>query len=245
MVDTFRDKRNGFEFIVNSIGGRQDGQTTNERQWNGDWNAIWDFEVGHFEGGWTVEVAVPFKSLRYQPGTEQVWGFNAFRTNRWKNELSFLTPVATSRGQSGLHQASLAAELVGIRAPSGAKNLEIKPYAISNTTGAAANRAFTNESKADAGVDVKYGLTQNLTADLTYNTDFAQVEADQQQVNLTRFSLFFPEKRDFFSRTRARSHSGRTSRPTPTASAIRRSCSIAAASVSSAARSCPFEPAAA
>jgi hypothetical protein len=197
--DTFRDRRNGVEFTVNSIGGRQDGQTTNERQWNGDWNTIWDFKVGRFEGGWIVETAIPFKSLRYRPGVDQVWGFNVFRTNRWKNELSFLIPVPKERGQGGLHMASLAAPLVGIIAPSGAKNLEVKPYVISNATGQRiAGLEMANELTGDFGVDVKYGVTQNVTADLTYSTDFAQVEADQQQVNLTRFSLFFPEKREFF-----------------------------------------------
>ena len=197
--DTFRDRRNGVEFTVNSIGGRIDGQTTNERQWNGDWNTIWDFSVGRFEGGWIVETAVPFKSLRYRPGVDQTWGFNAFRTNRWKNELSFLIPVPKERGQQGLHMSSVAAPLVGIVAPSGAKNLEIKPYVISNATGQRTpGRGTVNDLSGDVGVDAKYGVTQNVTADLTYNTDFAQVEADQQQVNLTRFSLFFPEKREFF-----------------------------------------------
>ena len=197
--DTFRDRRNGVEFTVNSIGGRIDGQTTNERQWNGDWNTIWDFSVGRFEGGWIVETAVPFKSLRYRPGVDQTWGFNAFRTNRWKNELSFLIPVPKERGQQGLHMSSVAAPLVGIVAPSGSKNLEVKPYVISNATGQRTpGRGMVNDLSGDVGVDAKYGVTQNVTADLTYNTDFAQVEADQQQVNLTRFSLFFPEKREFF-----------------------------------------------
>ena len=122
-MDTFYDRRNGVEFTVNSIGGRSDGQTSNERQYNGDWNTVWDFAVGRFEGGWTVEIALPFKSLRYRPGENQIWGFNSFRTNRWKNELSFLTPVPKSRGQGGLHQASMAAQLVGNTAPSGSKNL--------------------------------------------------------------------------------------------------------------------------
>ncbi len=197
--DTFYDRRNGVEFSVNSIGGRIDGQTFNDRQWAGDWNTIWDVEVGRFDGGWIVETAIPFKSLRYRPGEAQVWGFNAFRTNRWKNELSYLTPVPKARGQGGVHQASVAAQVVGISAPSGSKNLEIKPYLISNaTTQAAAGGRGVNDLSGDFGLDVKYGVTQNLTADLTYNTDFAQVEADQQQVNLTRFSLFFPEKREFF-----------------------------------------------
>jgi hypothetical protein len=198
MLDTFHDRRNAVEFTVNSIGGRQDGQTTNERQYNGDWNTIWDFAVGRFDGGWIVETAIPFKSLRYRPGVDQTWGFNAFRTNRWKNELSFLIPVPKERGQQGLHMSSLAAPIVGIVAPSGAKNLEIKPYAISDVTGQRAGSGISSVVSGDVGVDVKYGVTQNLTADLTYNTDFAQVEADTQQVNLTRFSLFFPEKREFF-----------------------------------------------
>ena len=198
-LDTFYDRRNGFTFTVNSLGGRQDGQTFNELQWNGDWNAIWDVRTGRFEGGWIVETAIPFKSLRYRPGEDQIWGFNAYRTNRWKNELSFLTAVPKARGQSALQHASLAAQLVGIIVPSGSKNLEIKPYVISNATSqAAADGRISDDIAADLGVDVKYGITQNLTADFTYNTDFAQVEADQQQVNLTRFSLFFPEKREFF-----------------------------------------------
>ena len=199
MFDTFHDRRNSVQFTVNSIGGRLEGQTTNERQWSGDWNITWDFSVGRFEGGWIVETAIPFKSLRYRPGVDQIWGFNAFRTNRWKNELSFVIPVPKERGQQGLLMSSLAAPLVGIIAPSGAKNLEIKPYLISNATGQRlAGRGMANDLSGDFGVDAKYGVTQNVTADLTYNTDFAQVEADQQQVNLTRFSLFFPEKREFF-----------------------------------------------
>jgi hypothetical protein len=197
--DTFRDLRNGLEFSVNAVGGRIDGQTTGERQWSGDWNTIWDVQVGRFDGGWTVEVAIPFKSLRYRPGVDQTWGFNAFRTNRWKNELSFLVPVPKERGQAGVHMASLAAPLTGIVAPSGAKNLEVKPFATASATGRRApGRGIANDLAGDAGVDVKYGVTQSVTADVTVNTDFAQVEADLQQVNLTRFSLFFPEKREFF-----------------------------------------------
>ena len=198
-IDTFNDGRNGFQFVINSIGGRTDGQAYNDGSYNGDFNTVWDVATGRFEGGWTVEMAVPFKSLRYQPGAEQVWGVNVVRTARWKNELSFLNHVPKERGQAGVHYSSVAGQLLGIVAPSGSRNLEIKPYAISNATGQAlAAGAMKNDVKADVGVDAKYGLTQNMTVDLTYNTDFAQVEADQQQVNLTRFSLFFPEKRDFF-----------------------------------------------
>ena len=198
-VDTFNDGRNGFQFVMNSIGGRGEGQAYNDGSFNGDWNTVWDVATGRFDGGWTVEVALPFKSLRYQPGADQVWGINAVRTNRWKNELSFLNKVPKERGQQGVHFSSVAGRLVGLVAPAGSRNLEIKPYAISNATGQAMTTGpMRTDLKAAAGVDAKYGLTQNLTVDLSYNTDFAQVEADQQQVNLTRFSLFFPEKRDFF-----------------------------------------------
>jgi hypothetical protein len=199
LIDPFYDRRNGIEFAVNAIGGRWDGQITNERNASGDWNPIWDLEVGRFENGWTVEIAIPFKSLRYRPGRAQIWGFNARRINRGKNETSFLTRVPRAMGQRGLFQASLAATMVGLEVPQGSRNLEIKPYAVSGlTTDVAAIPRITNDISKDVGVDVRYGLTQNLSADVTYNTDFAQVEADEQQVNLTRFSLFFPEKREFF-----------------------------------------------
>jgi len=198
-LDTFNDGRNGVQFVINSIGGRTDGQASNDGAYNGDYNMIWDVSTGRFDGGWIVETAVPFKSLRYQPGADQVWGINVVRTNRWKNELSYLNPVPKERGQAGVHFSSVTGLLQGIVAPSGSANLDLKPYAISNAKGQTApGRGTNNDLTADVGVDAKYGLTQNLTADLTYNTDFAQVEADQQQVNLTRFSLFFPEKRDFF-----------------------------------------------
>ena len=203
LIDTFYDRRNGLEFAINPIGGRWDGQITNERQFNADWNPVWDLAVGRFEGGWTVELAIPFKSLRYRPGRAQIWGFNARRVNRAKNETSFLTRMPRALGQRALFQASLAATVVGLEAPPGSRNLEIKPYAVAGlTSDVTAIPQVSNDISKEIGVDVKYGLTQNLTADFTYNTDFAQVEADEQQVNLSRFSLFFPEKREFFLENR-------------------------------------------
>ena len=197
-LDTFYDRRNGATFTINSLGGRSDGQVTGE-QYNGDWNPIYDLATGRFEGGWTAEVAIPFKSLRYGAGETQTWGFNASRTVRWRNEISVLVPVPPWRGLSAARQPQLAGTVVGIEAPAGSKNLEIKPYAVSSvTTNANAVPRISNRVTGDVGMDVKYSLTQNLIADFTYNTDFAQVEADEQQVNLTRFSLFFPEKREFF-----------------------------------------------
>jgi hypothetical protein len=199
VFDTFYDRRNSVEFAVTPIGGRMDGQITSERQYNGDWNTVWAAAVGRFEGGWTFEVAIPFKSLRYRPGPAQIWGFNARRSNRWKNEMSYLTALPAGRGMGAIMLASLAATVVGLEAPPGSRNLEVKPYATANlTSDLTASPPVSNNPGGDVGADVKYGITQNLTADVTVNTDFAQVEADELQVNLTRFNLFFPEKREFF-----------------------------------------------
>lgn len=199
IFDTFYDRRNGFLFIVNPLGGRTEGQVTNERQYLRDWNTVWDVKAASFDGGWSLESVIPFKSLRYRPGRGQIWGFNARRIDRWKNELSHLTLVPNALQTTGVWHTSLAATMVGLDAPSGSKNLEIKPYVTSDVvTDRNVTPRISNDLSGDFGIDVKYGLTQNLTADVTYNTDFAQVEADEQQVNLTRFSLFFPEKREFF-----------------------------------------------
>ncbi|MGE3511077.1 MAG: DUF5916 domain-containing protein [Vicinamibacterales bacterium] len=200
VLDTYHDRRNAVSFVVTPLGGRMDGQISNERQYNADWNPIWRFATGRFDGGWTVETAIPFKSLRYQPTRQQTWGFQVNRRNRWKNELSYLSSIPNSLGQRGIFQISMAPTLVGIEAPvSGARTVEIKPYAIGDiTTNLDATPQSRNDPSRDFGVDFKYGVTQNVTTDFTYNTDFAQVEADEQQVNLTRFSLFFPEKREFF-----------------------------------------------
>ena len=200
-IDTFNDKRNGFIFELNAIGGFLDGQITNEGfPPNTNWNTVWTGKAGRFDGGWSFEIAIPFRSIRYQPGTNQVWGFNVRRVVRWKNEESHIQPVPASLGtKRGLMQVSLSAPLVGLEVPSGAKNVELRPYGISSlTTDRVASPPLSNDASGNAGLDVKYGVTQNLTADLTLRTDFAQVEVDEQQVNLTRFSLVFPEKREFF-----------------------------------------------
>ena len=198
IFDTFYDRRTAFTFTMNPLGGRSDGTMVNN-QYSSDWNPVWETKTGRFEGGWTVEAAVPFKSLRYQRGTTQIWGFNAMRVKRSKNEISTLTRVPPARGQSGFQYPQFAATLVGIVAPPSGANLDVKPYAISSlTTERVATPQRSNDPEAEAGLDVKYAVTQGLVADLTVNTDFAQVEADEQQINLTRFNLFFPEKRDFF-----------------------------------------------
>lgn len=198
--DTYLDRRNAFQFETNPLGARSDGQSTNERQFNADWNPVWRVVSGTFDGGWTIEAFIPFKSLRYAPGSTQVWGFQARRISKWKNEISYLTRVPNAFGLGRADfAASLYATLVGLEVPNVSRTLELKPFAIADvTTDGVSTPRRRNDLQADAGLDAKYAITQTLTADLTVNTDFAQVEADEQQINLTRFSLFFPEKRDFF-----------------------------------------------
>jgi hypothetical protein len=198
--DTFYDRRNSFNFSFSPLGGRMDAQNTNEGQYNGDWNPVWDLAVRRVEGGWTGEAAVPFKSIRYRGGRMQVWGVQLRRINRWKNEISHLTHVpGGNNSMNAWLRASTYATLVGIEVPSRQSALDLKPYVTSSlASDSTATPRLDNDLGGDLGFDVKYGLTQTLTADFTYNTDFAQVEADEQQVNLTRFSLFFPEKREFF-----------------------------------------------
>ena len=199
VLDTFYDRRNAFAFTTNAIGGLFDALVTDERSQNIDWNTVWDVAAGRFEDGWTVEIAIPFKSLRYRAGPAQMWGLNVQRRVASTNETSFLTPIPASLSWAGAYKMSSAATLVGLEVPASGTRLEVKPYGISDVTTDLA-RAPDERTTAggDVGFDVKYGVTQGLTADFTYNTDFAQVEVDEQQVNLTRFSLFFPEKREFF-----------------------------------------------
>src|SRR5262245_10950436 len=133
MFDTFHDRRNGVEFGVAPNGGRYEGQITDERQYNGDWNPVWDVAVGRFSNGWTVETAIPFKSMRYRSGQSQIWGFQARRINTWKNELSFLTRLPPSLGMGrGIFAASLAPAVVGLETPAASRNLDVKPYFIAD-----------------------------------------------------------------------------------------------------------------
>jgi hypothetical protein len=200
MLDTFHDRRNGYLFYTNPLGALADYQLTDEGNPNPDWNPVWEVRTGRFTGGWTVEMAIPFKSLRYHAGPSQSWGIQMRRSIRRKNEWAHITEMPLSSGDSrGMFRISSAATLTGLDLPRAGKNVELKPYGISRlTTDRLASPAVSDDLDGDFGIDAKYGVTANLTADVTYNTDFAQVEIDEQQVNLTRFSLSFPEKREFF-----------------------------------------------
>ena len=196
LLDTFHDRRNGFNFYTNPLGARADQVVTNEGNPNADWNPVWFVRTGRFDGGWTVEMAIPFKSIRYVSGTDQEWGLQIRRAIRRKNEWTHLTfvPAATG-GVTSIFRASAAATLVGLDLPPASKNVELKPYGISKlTTDKLRSPQLVNDLDATAGLDAKYGINANMTADLTINTDFAQVEVDEQQVNLTRFPVRLPRE---------------------------------------------------
>jgi hypothetical protein len=198
-IDPLYTRRSGYFFQTNPLGALRDQEVFDERSNNNDWNTVWYTRSQIVADGWTTEIAIPFKSLRFRAAGPQVWGFNLRRVVRWKNEQHSIAPIPASAGFRGMYRFDIFATLVGVETPSQARNLEVKPYTIGSvTTNRAARPPFENDPSANLGGDVKYGITKSLIADLTVRTDFAQVEEDQQQVNLTRFSLFFPERRDFF-----------------------------------------------
>jgi hypothetical protein len=198
-IDSLYTRRSGYFFQTNALGALRDQEVFDERSNNQDWNTVWFTRSRILEDGWTTEIAIPFKSLRFRAAGPQIWGFNLRRLIRWKNEQHSIAPIPASAGNRAMYRFDIFATLVGIETPSQSRNLEVKPYVIgASTTNRAVSPPFTNDLSSNAGGDIKYGITKSLVADLTVRTDFAQVEEDQQQVNLTRFSLFFPERRDFF-----------------------------------------------
>jgi hypothetical protein len=209
IIDTFHDKQNGFMFGTNSLGIEFDAQVDNEGQgnfnanrqqggtiggFNLNWDASWEVKAKVGDFGWSAEFAIPLRTIRFASGTDKSWGLNIQRNIRKTNEVAYWAPLPI---QFDIKRLSLAGELTGLSLKSPG-NLKFIPYVLGT-----AERDFTREpiktrSRADAGADLKYSITPSLTLDLTYNTDFAQVEVDQQQINLDRFNLFFPEKRPFF-----------------------------------------------
>jgi hypothetical protein len=193
IVDTFHDARNGYQFATNPAGAKWDAQMTNEgRENNANWDGIWDVATRVTETGWYAEIRIPFRTLRFSAADTQVWGLNFERKVRRLNEDSYWSPLPRIYD---IQRVSLAGTLDGMRGVRPGKDLRVKPYVLSS--GSTIGGRPTN-GDFDAGLDVKYGVATGFTWDFTVNTDFSQVEADEQQVNLTRFSLFFPEKRDFF-----------------------------------------------
>jgi hypothetical protein len=212
ILDTYRDRQNGFVFGTNPAALEYDGQVNNEggatgvggagatRQQSGsgggfnlNWDGAWEVRTATFDGGWSAEFAIPFRTLRYEPGANRVWGMNFMRTIRRKKETAYWSRLPI---QFDLFRVSLAGSLTGLDLPA-QRNLKLIPYALSEMRQRATSGSDVT-TLGNIGIDAKYGVTPGLTLDATANTDFAQVEVDEQQINLDRFNLFFPEKRPFF-----------------------------------------------
>ncbi len=204
VLDTFHDRRNSVTFEVNPLGARTDSLVTDEgKDQNIEWNGVWTASARTTAEGWQAEVAIPFATLRFDPA-QSVWGLNVRRVVRRTNEESYWAPIGREIGMSAVtrmyaaHRVSLAGDLTGISGVKPGRRLDVKPFVLASAAEEPRDPSSGTIDDVDGGIDLKWGLTKSLTLDLTYNTDFAQVEVDQQQVNLTRFSLFFPEKREFF-----------------------------------------------
>lgn len=212
MLDTYQDKQNGFLFATTPAGIEYDGQIVREGEGGGvmqtgqnraqagamggfnlNWDGSWRVATSRDSAGWYAEFRIPFSTLRYGGASVQSWGLNIARMIRRKNEESFWSFIPR---HFNLYRMSMAGTLEEIAVPV-RKVATITPYVLGSAT-----RDFVTQSEAkfpaEWGADIKYGLTPSLTLDLTYNTDFAQVEVDEQRTNLTRFPIFFPEKRPFF-----------------------------------------------
>ena len=195
IFDTYRDMRNGFLFITNPNGARFDALSTDEgKSVNANWNGVWDVRTSMNGEGWFAEIEIPHSTLRFPDDSVQVWGVNCERNIRRKREQVLWQ--GHSRNYE-LEQVSHAGLLLGMRDIHRGSALEVKPY-ISGGYQQDFIPEHSSTTLTKVGLDIKYPLTQTLTLDLTANTDFSQVEADRARINLTRFPLFFPEKREFF-----------------------------------------------
>ena len=193
IVDTFDDNRNGVVFGTNPRGAKREGQMSEDGgRSNYDWDSIWEVKSKITDAGWQAEFSIPFRTLRFPNTEQQVWGVNFSRRMRRKDESVHWSPIPRPYR---LSRTSRAGELSGITGIRQGRNLYLKPYASAPFV---RRRGDDVDFTPDVGFDLKYAVTPSLALDVTVNTDFAQVEADQQQINLTRFPLFFPEKREFF-----------------------------------------------
>lgn len=212
ILDTYNDKENGLAFFISPDGLRFDAtvlkdavtQFPDQMPMNLSWNTFWDVKTTSDGTGWSLEMRVPFSSLRFQELNGEVrMGLIVQRWIPAKNETDIFPAIPPNWGQASALKPSQAQEVV-LRGIKPEKPIYIAPYVLAgyqstnDLNGAGSAYSETGKPKLEAGLDVKYGITNNLTMDLTVNTDFAQVESDDQQINLTRFSLYIPEKRTFF-----------------------------------------------
>jgi hypothetical protein len=192
ILDTYLDRRSSYGFLTNPGGAQRETQSTDTGSSDPAWDGVWFVRTAVHEDSWTVEYKIPFKTLRFPDLPEQRWGLNIVRIIRRDNEVTTWSPVPR---QFTHYHVGYAGLLLGIRGVEGGRNLRVTPFAVAST---ARGGAPGWQGDADGGIDLKWALTPSVVLDGTWRTDFAQVEADEQQINLTRFSLFFPEKRQFF-----------------------------------------------
>jgi hypothetical protein len=196
IFDTFHDHRNGFNFIVSPMGSVTDLQFTGDgTEGNTSWNGVWEAKTRIYDDRWTAELVIPFKTLRFAKAEQQEWGVNFLRRARYISEESCWAFVPK---RFYIGKVSLAGHLEGIEGVHPGRNLKIKPFIAGSATRLQVQSGNVDHYLGKIGLDLKYGVTSGMTLDFTANTDFSQVEADVQQINLTRFNLFFPEKREFF-----------------------------------------------
>ena len=192
VLDTFGSQQSGYLFGTNPVGEEYDGSLANEFvDWN--WSTKWDVAASMNDDGWSAEFQIPFTSLRYGRDEVQSWGANFGRVTVRNNEISYWSPTPI---QFSMYRLSLAGTVNDIHVPKQRRNLKLLPYGVANEQ--RGGTSAPSEDDSSYGFDVKYSITPSLTLDLTVNTDFAQVESDQLQINLGRFNLFFPETRPFF-----------------------------------------------
>jgi hypothetical protein len=194
-LDTYHDGRNAYLFEIGALGAQDDALISDESGQDWNWDGIYHTEARVTEDGWVLEVAIPFTTIRFDDPASPEMGIALMRSIRRKNE-SVYWPHIGQEYRSGISQVSRYATLTGMRDVRRGRHIEVKPYAIAGVTKSGATEPWDEDG--DVGLDVKAAVTSNLAVDLTLNTDFAQVEADNVQINLTRYSLFFPEKREFF-----------------------------------------------
>jgi len=196
-LDTYLDRRNSFIFFVNPAGGVKDGQGSDDgRTRDYGWDGVVDVRTRMHAGGWTMELAIPWRTLRFDPAKrDATWGMNVMRRIRRRNEVAYWAPLDR---RNRIFLMSEAGTVTGMGQLPTSRNLSVKPFSLASRS---SGTNLTDEAlgnHVDGGVDVKWGITPNVTMDLTWRTDFSQVEVDQEQVNLTRFPVFFPELREFF-----------------------------------------------
>lgn len=198
IIDSFNDRRGAFLFQTNANGAMRDAQITVSENTNTNWNGIWEVAASRDSLGWSAEFRIPFGTLRFRPGSSAV-GFNVARFIRRKNEETLWRSYGRTQG---LQNLLYAGQLTGFGGVLRGRDVELRPYVlgrlIERSYDAAGARSGNASMGGKVGLDAKIALAPSITGDFTVNTDFAQVEADRQVVNLSRFPLFFPEKRQFF-----------------------------------------------